>query len=104
MSASYDIELDRALGVWLHVEFVTDRRDVIDYAVVLLIVVAAEQIEAVRVYDGAHGVNEMHRYSRRGGKQAAETFHRGTLGAGMRAAIQAIKHSYRPMIEAWHEP
>lgn len=103
MSASYEIELDRALGAWLHVEFVTDRRKVTDYAVVLL-VASGERIETVRVYDGAHAENEMHRYSRRGGKQAAEIFHRGTLGAGLRAAIQAIKQSYRAMIEAWREP
>ncbi len=103
MSASFDIELDRALGAWLHVEFVTDRRDVADYAVVLL-VADKEGIETVRLYDGAHAQNEMHRYTRTGGKQAAEIFHRGTLGAGMRVAIQTIKHSYRPMIEAWREP
>ena len=52
-------------------------------------------------YDGAHGENEMHRYTRQGGKQAAEVFHRDTLGAGMRAAIEAITRGYQPMIEAW---
>lgn len=102
MSADYDVELDRALDAWLHVEFVTNRREITDYAVVLL-AAGSERIETVRVYDGAHGENEMHRYTRTGGKQAAENFHRGTLGAGMRVAIQSIKHGYRPMIEAWRE-
>jgi len=60
-----------------------------------------EQIETVRVYDGAHGENELHRYTRQGGKQPAEIFHRGTLGEGMRVAIEAIKRGYQSMIEAW---
>ena len=37
----------------------------------------------------------------RRGKQAAVAFHRGTLAAGMRAAIEAIKRGYAPMIDAW---
>jgi hypothetical protein len=84
----------------MRVELTTDIRDVTDYAVVLL-VEEDERMETVRVYDGAHGENEMHRYTREGGKQAAEVFHRGTLGAGMRAAIEAVKHGHQPMIEAW---
>jgi hypothetical protein len=100
MSADYVVELDGALGAWMSVEFRTDRREVADYAVVLL-VEEDEQIETVRVYDGAHGENELHRYTRHGGKQAAEVFHRGTLGEGMRAAIKAIVRGYQPMIEAW---
>jgi hypothetical protein len=100
MSHEYDVELDGAHGTWMHVEFTTDVRDVTNYAVVLL-VEDGEQLETVRVYDGAHGENEMHRYTRGAGKQAAEVFHRGTLGAGMRAAIEAVKRGYLPMIESW---
>ncbi len=100
MSASYVVELDGALGAWMSVDFTTDRREITDYAVVLL-VEDGEEIETVRVYDGAHGENEMHRYTRQGGKQTAEVFHRGTLGAGMRAAIETVKRGYQPMIEAW---
>jgi hypothetical protein len=55
----------------------------------------------VRVYDGAHGVNDMHRYDRSGEKASAETFHAGTLGEGMRAAITAVRTGYKEMIEAW---
>lgn len=72
----------------------------IDYAVVLL-VEHDGRVRTVRVYDGAHGVNEMHRHTRGGGKQAAEIFHSGTLGEGMRAARREVTSRYRQMIEAW---
>ena len=55
----------------------------------------------MRVYDGAHGVNEMHRHDRSGEKAPAESFHAGTLGEGMRAAIAAVRSGYQEMIEAW---
>ena len=55
----------------------------------------------MRVYDGAHGVNDMHRYNRRGEKALAERFHAGTLGEGMRAAITAVRTGYKEMIDAW---
>jgi hypothetical protein len=73
---------------------------VIDYAVVL-VVKEQERSETVRVYDGAHSVNELHRYTRKDGKQKAEIFHSGTLGAGMRAAINEIERNYRSIIEGW---
>lgn len=57
----------------------------------------------MRVYDGAHGVNELHRYGRRAGKHAAEIFHRGTLEEGMRAAIDDAESGYEAMIESWNE-
>jgi hypothetical protein len=100
VSAVYVRELDGALGAWMNVDFTTDRQDVTNYSIVLL-VEEDEQIETVRVYDGAHGENEMHRYSRQGGKQAAEVFHRGTLGEGMRSAIETIERGYAVMIEGW---
>jgi hypothetical protein len=102
MSADYVVELDGEPRVWVSVDFTTDRRNITDYTVVLLVEEVA-QIETVRVYDGAHGENEMHRYTRAAGKQAAEVFHRGTLGAGMRAAIETITRGYQPMIEAWRK-
>ena len=55
----------------------------------------------VRSYDGTHGVNEMHRHNRGGGKAAAERFHAGTLGEGIRAAIVEVRANYREMIDAW---
>jgi hypothetical protein len=48
-------------------------RDVIDYAIVLL-VKENEQAKTVRVYDGAHGVNEMHRYTRRAASRQPRSF------------------------------
>ena len=61
----------------------------------------AGEAATVRVYDGAHGVNDMHRHNRGGEKAPAETFHAGTLGEGMRAAITAVRIGYKEMIEAW---
>jgi hypothetical protein len=40
----------------------------------------------------------MHRHNRRGQKSPATTFHAGTLGEGMRAAITAIRADYKEMI------
>lgn len=62
----------------------------------------AGQEVTVRVYDGAHGINDIHRHTKTGGKQPAETFHLGTLGEGMRAAIHACVTGYEDMIQAWH--
>jgi hypothetical protein len=100
VSADYTRLLDRLHGVFMHIEFKTDRRDVVDYSVVLLVEVEGE-LETVRLYDGAHGENELHRYTRERGKQSAEIVHHGSLGSGMRAAIEEIEHGYGAMIESW---
>jgi hypothetical protein len=73
---------------------------VVDYAIVLL-VEAPGGAKTVRVYDGAHGYNEMHRYTDAGGKRDGTKFHSGTLGEGMNGAIDAIKRRHRRMIEGW---
>jgi hypothetical protein len=99
-AAGYREVLDYPLGARLRVRFTTDGREVTDYAVVLLLVLDGT-IETVRVYDGAHRRNEMHRYAPGGRKRPAEIFHAGTLGEGMRAAIAAVKHGYLEMIEGW---
>ena len=101
MSADYTRLLDRLLGAFMHVEFKTDRREIVDNAVVLLIEVDGER-ETVRLYDGAHRENELHRYTREGIKQPGEIFHRGTLAQGMRAAIEETERGYQTMIESWH--
>ncbi|HSK50563.1 MAG TPA: hypothetical protein VK889_08740 [Solirubrobacterales bacterium] len=100
MSAYYQRVLDHVLGALLRVEFTTDGREIADYAVVLLLALD-ESTETIRVYDGAHGHNEMHRYTRSDGKQPGEPFHAGTLGEGMRAAIAEIERGYGEMIEGW---
>lgn len=101
MTAGYEYALDAARTVWLRVRFETVRRDVVAYAVVLS-VEAGGRVETVRLYDAAHGFNELHRHTRRGGKQPGERFHAGTLGEGMRAAIAECTDRYEIMIEAWH--
>lgn len=72
----------------------------LDFAVILLLE-TEEGMETVRVYDAAHGHNEMHRYTRSGGKEPGEVFHSGTLGEGMRAAISEVERGYHEMIEGW---
>jgi hypothetical protein len=100
MNQRYREVLDYAMGARLIVEFATERREVVDYAVILT--VDSDGAEAtVRVYDGAHGVNDMHRYRRDGEKAPATTFHAGTLGEGMRAAIAAVRTDYKEIVTAW---
>jgi hypothetical protein len=100
MSAYYLRVLDHVLGAMLRVEFTTDGREITDYAVVLLPRIG-DATATIRVYDGAHGHNEMHRYTHSGGKRAGAPFHAGTLGEGMRAAIDEIERGYGEMIEGW---
>lgn len=96
----YIDDLDFVRGISLLVWFETDRRDVTNYALVLVVRVGA-RMETIRVYDAAHGRNEMHRYTKELGKRTGVVFHRGTLGEGMRAAQEAIKGGYEEMIDGW---
>lgn len=75
-----------AVAAMLSVWFVTDRDEVLEYAIVLL-VEQDGRWRTARVYDNAHGHNDMHRYTLTGGKQPAESF-QSTADAGeaMRAA------------------
>jgi hypothetical protein len=96
----YTERLDKSRGVELHVRFRTWRSDVTEYALVLVADVDGRR-ETIRVYDSAHGENEMHRYTRKLGKRRGEVFHRGTLGDGMRTAKKAIRDGYEEMIDGW---
>jgi len=98
MSGSYLRRLDH--NVRLFVEPVTEQREVVRYSVTLTLA-SDEGRHAIRVYDSAHGFNEMHRHTRTGGKHAGERLHAGTLGEGMRAAITECAAGYRAMIEGW---
>ncbi|HEV2945479.1 MAG TPA: hypothetical protein VGX26_10240 [Solirubrobacteraceae bacterium] len=104
MSGAYEHLLDGVAKVFLYVEFKTSRRgrNVVDYSVVLIVEEGGRR-ETVRLYDCAHGENELHRYTRDGGNQVAEVFNRDTLGAGMRAAIEEVERGYEAMIEAWRK-
>lgn len=95
--------LSYEIGARIVVEFTTPTRgrEVMDYAVVLAVDDGAGEAVTVRVYDGAHGVNDMHRHDRSGEKAPAEMFHAGTLGEGMRVAITAVRTGYKEMIDAW---
>jgi hypothetical protein len=100
VSAYYLRILDHARGVMLRVEFTSEGREIIDYAVVLLLAVG-EATETIRLYDAAHGFNEMHRYTRGKGKEPGTPFHSGTLGDGMRVAIDEVERGFAEMIEGW---
>jgi hypothetical protein len=100
MSQRYRDVLDYEVGARIVVKFTTRRREVVDYAVILTVDEGSGEA-TVRVYDGTHGVNDMHRHGTVSGKAPAETFHAGTLGEGMRAAITAVRIGYEEMIDAW---
>ncbi len=100
MSASYWKALDPGLGAVLSVDFTTVRGKVVGYSILLLLA-TVDGIETIRVFDAAHGFNEMHRYARDGGKRNGTEFHSGTLAEGMRSAIDAIERSHLEMIEGW---
>lgn len=65
MGATYRRSLDSALGALPWVEFTTQGSEVLDFAVILLFE-TEKRMETVRVYDGARGRDEMHRYTRSG--------------------------------------
>jgi hypothetical protein len=102
MSGRYEEHLDSVFGARMRVEYQTVGRRVIDYSVVLTFEFAG-RTETIRVYDGAHGFNEMHRYRPSTGKQSGKRFHSGTLGEGMRSAIRGIKRTHDAMIEGWRD-
>jgi hypothetical protein len=102
VSARYESILDEIAGVSLWVDFMTDRGTMVNYTVVLLLATAAGA-ETIRVYDAAHGYNEMHRYTQSEGKQTGTVFHSGSLGEGMRAAIEETERGYLKMIEGWRK-
>jgi hypothetical protein len=100
VSQRYRDVLDYKIGARIVVEFTASGREVVNYAVILT-VTEDDKTVTVRLYDGAHGVNDMHRHDRGGSKSPAEQFHAGTLGEGMRAAITAVRTGYKEMIDAW---
>ena len=100
MNQRYRDLLDYELGARIVVRFTTKHREIVDYSVILT-VDDEDGAATVRVYDGAHGVNDMHRHDHSGEKAPAEMFHAGTLGEGMRAAITAVRTGYKEMIDAW---
>jgi hypothetical protein len=60
-------------------------------------------VQAIRVYDNAHGPHDLHRYTFGGGKQPAETFFYGEPEAAMDFAIEQIRTGYEQMIRSWQK-
>ncbi|MDX6652463.1 MAG: hypothetical protein QOJ38_1244 [Solirubrobacterales bacterium] len=98
---SPDFEIEEEPDVHLRVSFRTDRTGLVVSYSLVLIALRDGGWQTVRVWDNAHGVNEMHRYTRTGGKQRGEIFYRGDFGAAMRVAHAEALAAYRAMIESW---
>lgn len=100
MGGRWEVSLDHVPGAKMSVDFKTTKGEVVRYSVALVLETRFG-VETVRVYDAAHGVNEMHRYTRREGKQDGVVFNDGTLAEGLQAAIEAVKHCHFEIIEGW---
>jgi hypothetical protein len=96
----YDEIFDEGLGIVMRVRYARTGRTIDGYAITLVAKVEGA-VETIRLFDTAHGFNEMHRYTRSGGKQTGKPFHSGTFGEGMRAAISQVKSGRDQMIEGW---
>ena len=57
--------------------------------------------QTIRVYDNAHGPNDLHRHTLTGGKEPAVTFHHGTASEALQAALASIDAGYEEMIVGW---
>jgi len=49
----------------------------------------------------AHGINEMHRYTRSEGKQPGRVWHHGTAAEAFQDARLRLKASHRQIEETW---
>jgi hypothetical protein len=100
MSPRFIINDRLADGVRRVAEFTTSGGVLMDYSVVLLTMHAGAW-HPVRVYDNAHGANEMHRHTLSEGKQPAEVFHFGTASEAYNVAWRAVAVGYEEMIDGW---
>jgi hypothetical protein len=79
------------------VRYETVRGRLVSYSVVLTV----RGIGTVRVFDNAHGINEMHRYTRSGEKLPGVEFDRGTPSEAMNAATGWIRAGWEEMRRPW---
>jgi len=100
VSGEFESDLDWIGDARMGMRWRTERGRVVDYAVTLTAMDRGRR-RTIRVYDGAHRVNELHRYTRSGGKQAGMVFHAGTLSEGLVAAQLEVRHGWAEMIEGW---
>ncbi len=91
------LDLDAELTAELH----TVNGEAREYSVVLLALDESGRWATVRVYDNHLGEAHMHRYTRGGGKQEAETIVAATTSDGFNMALQEAERGFREMIEAW---
>jgi hypothetical protein len=92
-----------AQGAQLYVRFSVVPPVLVSYSVLLATQADDGQWHTVRVYDNAHDQHEMHRYTRRGGKQPGVVVHHGSANGAMRDAISSIRHGFEEMITAWQQ-
>ena len=85
---------------YAEVRYATERGTLTRYSVTL---VARHDGEwrTIRVYDNAHGRNDMHRHTLSRGKEPAVTFHQGTASEAFQAALESIDRGYEEMVIGW---
>ena len=86
---------------WMRVRLTTVDGVLTSYAVVLA-ALDGPTPRTIRVFDNAHGRNEMHRYTRSGGKERGETFHHGHPSEAAQAALLAVSEGWEEMVSAWY--
>lgn len=100
MATLTDFRLALSHEAEMAVRFITERGQLLTYRVVLLVWEHGEQ-RAVRLFDNAHGVHDMHRYSREGVKREAEKLHHASPDEALHEAMRAIRDGYEEMIDSW---
>jgi hypothetical protein len=85
---------------YAEVAYTTERGALTTYSVTL-VALRRDDWQTVRVYDNAHGVNDMHRHTISEGKRPAETFHYGTPSDAFNAALEMVDARYEEMIAGW---
>ncbi len=96
----YERSIDLAITERVLVRFSQSGRPIERYSVVLLAVIDGEW-QTVRVYDNHLGSHHMHRYTRSGGKQEPEEFHRGPTKQAIPAAVAHLKAHWEAIIQSW---
>lgn len=97
---THQFDVSVGSGVDAAVRLVTDRSGLVEYAIALR-VFENGWWQTVRLYDNAHGANDMHRYSRQEGKRPAENFSQGRPSEAYLLARNLILEGWEQMIDSW---